>query len=126
MNSKCDLWEAGKNAGGYGKKHVAYLDGKQIEILAHRLVWQQDNGHTDLMVLHSCDTPACINIEHLRAGTAQDNIDDRTERGRQNNGRAERTHCSKGHEFTPENTYLRSTGGRKCNICIAEHNKNRR
>lgn len=32
-----------------------------------------------------------------------------------------RTHCGKGHEFTPENTYDRSNGGRRCRACIRSH-----
>jgi hypothetical protein len=28
-----------------------------------------------------------------------------------------RTHCSKGHEFTPETTYVRADGGRTCRLC---------
>lgn len=30
-----------------------------------------------------------------------------------------RTHCNKGHEFTPENTLIRSDGGRRCRTCWA-------
>ncbi len=114
----CDLWEGTTNGDGYGMLHITYLDGKQIRPFAHRLVWMQDNGHTDLMILHSCDTPGCINIEHLRAGTPQDNMDDREKRGRHHN--TVKTHCSQGHEFTPENTYTSSialNGWRKCKTC---------
>ena len=37
------------------------------------------------------------------------------------NQHARRTHCNNGHEFTPENTAIRSDGGRRCKTC-----KNRR
>lgn len=30
---------------------------------------------------------------------------------------ARRTHCDNGHEFTPENTAIRSDGGRRCRAC---------
>ena len=30
---------------------------------------------------------------------------------------AAKTHCPKGHEFTPENTFVPRTGGRRCRIC---------
>jgi hypothetical protein len=36
----------------------------------------------DLQVLHSCDNRVCININHLRLGTPQDNMDDKMRRGR--------------------------------------------
>lgn len=31
--------------------------------------------------------------------------------------RRERTHCKRGHEFTPENTYIRPNGNRECRAC---------
>lgn len=33
------------------------------------------------------------------------------------NRHARRTHCNNGHEFTPENTAIRSDGGRRCRAC---------
>lgn len=33
---------------------------------------------------------------------------------------SEKTHCKNGHEFTPQNTYLRPTGGRQCKRCRAD------
>lgn len=32
------------------------------------------------------------------------------------------THCGRGHEFTPENTFTRKDGGRECRACIAIRN----
>jgi hypothetical protein len=79
--SDCDIWEGPQNQHGYGR-HTVYFDNKQQHMLAHRIVWMQDNGHTDLFILHSCDTPLCINIDHLRAGTGSDNMRDMVDRGR--------------------------------------------
>jgi hypothetical protein len=114
----CDLWEGFRVGAGYGRLYITRVDRRRIYMLAHRLVWQQDNGHTDLHILHSCDTPSCINIEHLRVGTPQDNMDDREKRGSHRN--SVKTHCSQGHEFTPENTYTSSialNGWRTCKTC---------
>lgn len=37
---------------------------------------------------------------------------------------AERTHCPEGHEYTPENTYVKpSTGHRECRTCIRKRSK---
>jgi hypothetical protein len=53
-------------------------------ISAHRVSWMFHNGEipNDLLVLHHCDMPACVNPGHLYLGTPQDNIDDKMARGR--------------------------------------------
>ncbi len=38
----------------------------------------------------------------------------------------ERTHCKRGHEFTPENTRTTEQGGRACRTCAQEYNERRR
>jgi hypothetical protein len=43
------------------------------------------------VVRHSCDTPLCINPEHLILGTFLDNIQDKVDRGR----------CAKGSNVGP-------------------------
>ena len=116
----CDLWEGNCWSDGYGRIQIARIDGKQIVIGTHRLVWMQDNGHTDLMVLHSCDTPNCINIDHLRAGTHQENMDDKMERGR--HFETNKTHCKHGHEYTAKNTKWR-TPKHPIRVCKTCHNR---
>ncbi len=37
-------------------------------------------------VLHECDNPPCVNPYHLKVGTAKENAEDRTNRGRQARG----------------------------------------
>ena len=110
--TECDIWEASLRQ-GYGQ---IWLGGTMVS--THRLVWMQDHGHTDLFILHSCDTPACINIDHLRAGTAAENTRDMIERGRHvANGMEKRTHCKQGHEFDEANTFVTNQGCRGCRTC---------
>lgn len=53
---------------------------------AHRYVWEQNNGPipSGLLVCHTCDTPRCVNINHLFLGSAKDNTTDMTNKGRRN------------------------------------------
>ena len=60
---------------GYGAVRV----GRKMK-KAHRVVMEHHHGHSTLDVLHSCDNPPCVEINHLRYGTAAENVADRDER----------------------------------------------
>lgn len=86
---------------------------------AHRLAWVQAYGPIPdgLSVLHTCDTRACVNPEHLFLGTHKDNTLDMVAKGRHwNQGK---THCKSGHEFNEENTRI-ERGRRACRACDRE------
>jgi hypothetical protein len=87
---------------------------------AHRVQWEKFFGPIPegMHVLHTCDTPGCINIEHLFLGTNADNMRDMAAKGRGRNQNSGATHCKWGHEFTEENT-LRYNGKRHCRKCGA-------
>ena len=69
------------DVGGY---KIANVMGRRVR--AHRLVAHLFHGldlhDTKSYVLHSCDNPACINPEHLRIGSARENMQDCIKRGR--------------------------------------------
>jgi hypothetical protein len=73
------------NEDGYGR---TLFEGKYVR--AHRLAYAEANGLDVLTmggtVLHTCDTPACINPDHLVMGTQQDNMADKVAKGRQAKG----------------------------------------
>lgn len=76
----CWIWKAGLKGGGYG---VFWLDGALRG--AHRAALFLFKGHalnTPLDAMHSCDTPACVNPEHLSYGTKIDNMRDAARKGR--------------------------------------------
>lgn len=79
----CWEWPGSKNSHGYG--HInRQVDGKQKTIATHRIAYALKNGPIPpgLVILHSCDNPACCNPNHLSAGTHQDNTDDKMAKGR--------------------------------------------
>lgn len=67
------------NPTGYGR--IGY---GRSSIPAHRASWLCTHGELpeDLYILHTCDNPACINPDHLYAGTQFDNMKDMVVRGR--------------------------------------------
>lgn len=64
---------------GYGQ----VWDGRRMA-RAYRVAWEKANGPIPdgLCVLHHCDNPACINVEHLFLGTHADNMQDKAKKGR--------------------------------------------
>jgi hypothetical protein len=79
--NECWLWQANKNNMGYG---MIRFGGKIDKVLAHRVSYFLRNGpiSDEICVLHRCDTPACVNPDHLFLGTKKDNNDDMTRKGR--------------------------------------------
>lgn len=80
MAKPCRLWLGGRGRDGYGA--VRHEGRKRA---AHRLVYLGFHGELPAekpLVLHHCDRPQCIEVEHLYPGTAQDNCDDKFRRGR--------------------------------------------
>ena len=78
----CIEFKGYKEKRGYGRKYSA---GKMR--LAHRLAYCKakniDIKEIDgLVVMHTCDNPPCINPEHLKLGTVQENVDDMMNKGR--------------------------------------------
>jgi len=79
----CWNWTACKIKAGYGQINI---DGKMQ--LAHRVSYEMYKNKIPegLHVRHSCDNPSCVNPDHLELGTNQDNVNDRTKRGRHKYG----------------------------------------
>ncbi len=95
----CWLWNAVKHDCGYGR---FFNNSKRL--LAHRVSYEMQVGPIPegFVIDHLCRTPACVNPKHLEAVTNRENVLRGIGPTAKN---ASKTHCSKGHELTPENTY---------------------
>ena len=88
--SDCILSTYATNNSGYASVwyKAKWMD-KSKRIGHHRAVWMEHNGKEipeGMVVMHSCDTPRCINPEHLSLGTRSDNMRDAVKKGRQVSG----------------------------------------
>jgi hypothetical protein len=112
--SGCWLWTAGLQGGTYGS---FYFRGRSVA--AHRWSYEHHVGPVPngLELDHKCCVKICVNPAHLRPVTSRENTLLGDSAASRNAGK---THCVKGHEFTPENTIERMNGGhsfRACRVC---------
>lgn len=111
----CWEWTAARSTNGYGR---FLYEGTVIE--AHSASYRMHVGEvpTGKQLDHLCRNKLCVKPQHLEPVTARQN----TLRGDGPSARnAAATHCRHGHEFTPENTYLRrgrrGATWRDCRTC---------
>jgi hypothetical protein len=73
----CWFWTGAKTHGGYGVIRRRKAEGGEL-VRAHRLSYcmQKGNIPPGMMVCHSCDTPSCVNPDHLFVGSQTDNMTD--------------------------------------------------
>ncbi|QLF83531.1 HNH endonuclease [Gordonia phage RedWattleHog] len=109
----------GTSSNGY---QLAILNGKAR--LIHHLVMEAFVGPRPdgADIRHWPDTSKSNNtLSNLSYGTRRQNIMDAVAAGTWNNRNTGKTHCDRGHEFTPENTYVWTgrTGReeRQCRAC---------
>lgn len=80
----CWLWRGVNPLTSYGTMRIG---GRTIGV--HRISYELHNGpipDDKPFVCHTCDTPGCVNPAHLFAGTHEDNMKDKTAKGRQAKG----------------------------------------
>lgn len=79
----CTIWTGWKDKDGYGRVRVY---GKTTGV--HRFAWIMEHGEIPkgMVVCHKCDTPSCVNVDHLFIGTQKTNINDASKKGRLSSG----------------------------------------
>lgn len=110
-NSGCWLWTGFEYGNGYGG-----VKRRPRVILAHRYAWELFVGEIpdSMNVLHRCDTPKCVNPQHLFLGTHLDNMRDCSLKKRTRSQK--KTHCEAGHLLSVENL-LNNPKIRICKAC---------
>lgn len=94
-DGECLIWTGST----LGKHKYGGLKVGRTMLYAHRLSYELSKGPIpkDMVVMHTCDRPACINPEHLVLGTQKNNMEDMYAKGRNTptkgeiNGRAKLT-----------------------------------
>lgn len=123
---KCWLWTAYVMPTGYGRF------GRQ---LAHRFAYEHLVGPIPegLDLDHLCRVRHCVNPAHLEPVTRAENLRRGIKPRREKNPwcarwQREKTHCPRGHEYTPENVYSPPSrpSARYCRQCHLEHTRERR
>jgi hypothetical protein len=82
----CWIWTGETGTRGYGM-----FEKGRVRMRAHRYSWELHNGPIptddgEWCVCHKCDTPKCVNPDHLFLGRDADNAADMVRKGRQAKG----------------------------------------
>ena len=113
-SGNCWVW-IGANTGGEHPYGVTWDGTRRVK--AHRFSYEA-SGRTipdGLVIDHLCRNTRCVRPSHLEPVTAAENI----LRGTAPGPRAINTNlCKRGHEYTPENTFVRGDGYRECRECM--------
>src|SRR5262245_32977559 len=80
----CIKWLGSTTARGYGTLYFGKIQEKMFRTTAHRAAWVLKRGDLspEILVLHACDNPSCVNVDHLFIGSPKDNTQDMMSKNR--------------------------------------------
>ena len=87
MKTFCWNWIGSLNRGAKRQYGTIKVNGKPVA--AHRFSWEFYNNSKipdEMIVMHKCDNPKCVNPMHLRIGTHKENMEDMVSKNRQAKG----------------------------------------
>lgn len=121
--NECWNWTGYTVGAGYG---VMRVHGKQY--LVHRLSYVLHGGTIPSgdTVDHLCFNKVCVNPAHLDTCSLRENQRRAWAIQYWTHYNTKKTHCKRGHEFTPENTRELKGGRRCCRTCVNERQRARR
>ena len=85
----CYEWQGSLDTSGYGLFKFQKKLYKAHRFILSSLLGEIPKGK---VVMHTCDNPACINLDHLRLGTSKENAQDRDIKMRANKRTRDNTH----------------------------------
>lgn len=104
----CWIWDGPLHHNGYGACSKTKGTNRAHRATYELLIGPIPDG---LVIDHLCRVRACVNPHHMEPVTDREN---------RRRGAAVITHCPQGHEYTPDNTYIKpQTGTRNCRRCAA-------
>ena len=126
----CWLWTGARDTAGYGSLTI---NKKKVRATRWSYEFHKSPIPDGLLICHTCDVPACVNPEHLWAGTYSENALDMVSKNRQG---PSKTHCYKGHSYEEVGCYVRikplnsarqgGTEWRCCKKCVSDRTKRER
>lgn len=83
----CWVWRGATNGGNDKDFKYGFFAVYPRMYYAHRFMWEYHNGPIPpkMVIMHTCDNPLCVRLDHLRLGTQRENMQDRDRKGRNGN-----------------------------------------
>jgi len=82
LETGCLIWQGGIKGKGYGAFKF-----EKVSHRAHRFIYEYVKNNNERLpretiIRHTCDTPLCVDLNHLLPGTHKENYQDSVDRGR--------------------------------------------